>query len=180
MIRPFGFFNVSRLSASFTMVFAKELAESRDAYHHEVRHFWLYRDGDRVQRDKPWKTANAFLTTLRNEAAPLFGGKAPTFRDVMVRSIAPGGRVDWHRDEDNDPVHRVHICLNPSPGARIFSGEAVICPPVGNLFVVERRLLNSEINLGPCPLVELVAELVSPDQGDTDDREALALEALEA
>jgi len=177
MIRPLGFLDVARLSGSFTMIFAKDMVDSRDVVDHDVRHFWLRHEGRDVENDKPWKAAKGFLTRLRNEAAPLFGNRAPSFGDVFVRSIAPGGRIDWHTDPA--PVHRVHICLNPSPGGFLFSGGMSICPAVGNLLLVEHRILHSAINLGPCPLVELVTELVSPDQGETDD-DAEALVALEA
>lgn len=159
------------------MMFAKQMVDSRDANHHSVRHLWLRQDREDVERDKPWKTAAGFLTRLRNEAAPLFGNRAPAYGDVAVRSISPGGRIDWHADPA--PVHRLHICLNPSPGAFLFSGGMSICPAVGNLLLVEHRVLHSAINLGPCPYVELVAELVSPDQGEQDD-EARAIAELEA
>lgn len=166
-----GFTDVSRLAASFVLLTSKEAADSRDKLHHGVRSLHLIADGeeaDILTRDKPWKVAKSFLTRLRNEAAPLFGGVAPKIENASVRSVTPGGRIDWWADhgEETQALRQVHVGLVPSPGAWLYCGGEAIVLNVGTVMLVNTRALHSEINLGPTTMSKLVVDFLAPGGGD--------------
>lgn len=167
-LRPLGFLDTSRLSASYTLVTSKEAVDSRDHYHHGVRTLWLRQEGEDAEiltRDKPWKAAKAFLTKLRNEAAPFFGGTVPALGDVAIRSIVPQGRIDWHAEHgpEHARIREVHICLTPSPGAWLYCGGEGMVLNVGHLVYLNRMAMHSEVNFGPVTMTKLVAELIVPE-----------------
>lgn len=172
-LRPLGFLDVSRLAASYLLFASKEAADSRDQHHHGVRTLWLRQEGEDagiLTRDKPWKAGRAFLTKIRNETAPMFGGVAPVLGDVCLRSIVPGGRIDWHADhgEERSRIRQLHLCLIPSPGAWVYCGGEALVLNVGGATLVNHMVLHSEINMGPCTMTKAVVELIPPEPTDAD------------
>ena len=144
-IRTIGFLDVSRVAASFVLVQQKRM------------------EGEGVKTLRPlddgtdWRSLKTFLTKLRNEASPLFGGKPPVLGDVLVRSLEPGARIDWSTGtEDNI---QVHVCLVPSPGAWLYCGGEGAVLQVGTVTFVNHRAPHTEINFGPATMTKLIVEL---------------------
>ena len=156
LIRTFGFFDVSRLAASYTLINSKERVESDDPLHTRV-----WRTPLDAAREKPWRAAEAFLTKLRGEASALFNGIPPVITNAVVRSISPGGRIDWHQDKGEGV--QVHVCLVPSPGAWLYCGGEGVVLGWGHVTAIERAAWHSEINFGPVTMSKLVLDMALPD-----------------
>lgn len=114
---------------------------------------------------KEWKSAANLLSRIRNAAAPFLKGQQAVLGKAMVVRLKPKGFVDWHVDEgEYAAVHdRLHICLIPSPGAWLYSGGEMACPPVGQITWINNRVLHSATNLGDVARVHLIVDVRKPE-----------------
>lgn len=110
-----------------------------------------------------WPSARQVLHAIA-QSHQRRSGLVPEFGKVMVVSLKVDGYVDWHVDEGAyaEAHDRYHICLVPSPGARIFAGGEAAILPYGQLTWINNRRLHSAINLGPCPRIHLIADIRKP------------------
>lgn len=110
-----------------------------------------------------WPTARTVIGEIaasheRRSTAP------PEFGKIMVVSLRPGGKVDWHSDQGPyaEAYDRFHVCLVPSPGAFLFSGGMAMTLQPGVICWVNNRTLHSAINVGPCARVHLIFDVRKP------------------
>lgn len=182
-IAPLDFIDVSHMAAALVMkhsVHFRDDTRRQDVIgspHHDTETILLRGPAGEVSReswfadvahtDMPilakWPTARQVIEAIAVSHKRRTGGE-PVFGKIMVVSLKPGGSVDWHTDQGAyaEAHDRMHICLQPSPGAWLFSGGAQAILPMGQLAYFDNHVLHSAINLGPVPRVHLICDIRRP------------------
>ena len=157
MIRAIGFIDTWAFSSALFAKYKDRLGGD----HHSASVLPLRSAAGALPVLAEWKSAKALLTRLRAASAPAFEGRTPEIGEAAVVQLAPGGFVEWTRDEARGP--HVHLCIVPSPNAWVYSdGSGAVLPP-GQLTLVDHRKLWSAANYGDYPAIHLVAELYVED-----------------
>lgn len=111
-----------------------------------------------------WGSAKALLSKVRAAAAPILGGKPGILARASVVQLGVGACVPWAADDDDyaQTVHRLLLCLIPSPGCWVYSGSEGTIPSVGMLTLVNHEVLHSVINTGQNPCTQLIVDVLKP------------------
>lgn len=163
MIRALGFLDVSKFTANF-------LLRYRDKHLIETEYGGLLplRDADAegaiVALDvlKEWLSARSLFTKLKNEAAPWLDGQAAILMKACIEVVNPDCATPWTQENDDyaKSIHRLRVCLIPSPNAMTHSGPHVANLGVGLVNLVDHTVQNCETNFGaPCPRTHLIVDV---------------------
>jgi hypothetical protein len=118
-------------------------------------------EGDRPVLEK-FKSAKNLLNRIKR----LVGGDSDCLiRRAEIVSLPPGGFTPWQEEKsvETEQMVRVHVCLVPSPAAWLYCGGDAMVAPVGQLVLLNHRMLHSEINLGMNDRIHLVVDVVPVD-----------------
>lgn len=110
-----------------------------------------------------WGSAKALLSRIRSTAARILPeGKPGVLARAHVVTLNPGTVVPWGVDEEEygATVHRLHVCVIPSPGCWIYAGGESANPAVGILTLVNHQTLYSAINIGQHPCTHLIVDVL--------------------
>jgi len=150
-LRSIGFIDTSMMTANL-------LVRHRDSF---TDGSLLLRDGDgdRPILDK-FKSAKNLLNRIRR-----LMGETSVIRRAEIISLPPGGFTSWREEKsvETEQMARVHVCLVPSPGAWLYCGGDALVAPVGQMLLLDHRMLHSEINLGMNDRIHLVVDVVPAD-----------------
>ncbi len=169
-IRPVGFLDVSAMTATF-LTKRRGLALDQDDGT-KVMHLRRpvsnglpdeYQDGAALQE---WKAAKSALTKIEVMCAPLFGGKTAVMAGAFIEILPHNISLPWavSRETYWDRHFRLHVCMVPSPGAWLYSGGEGMVPPVGQVTMVNQKVTNCAINVGPCARIHLVVDVRAADE----------------
>lgn len=190
-IVPVDFIDVSHMAGALVLKHASRFGEDErrqkapGSPHHDTQSIILRApildDADRSASDlktlwqadiehadwpllQDWPSARAVLRQIAESHLRRSRCQA-AFGKIMVVSLKAGGYVDWHIDEGPyaEAHDRFHLCLVPSPGARIFAGGEAAILPYGQLTWINNRTLHSAINLGPCSRIHLIVDIRKPE-----------------
>lgn len=114
---------------------------------------------------KDWNSGRGLLSRLSAHAAPFLDGKKAVFGNIHIEKQGVNAHTPWRIDDGEyaETHHRCMLCLVPSPTAWVYSGGEGAVLQVGAAMLINHRVLHSEVNLGPCATVRLVADVRRPD-----------------
>ena len=114
-----------------------------------------------------WPTARNLLADVMSKITTHLAAENLQFGQVVVRSLQPGGFINWYSDEHlpyAQHYSRFQLLVSACAGGCWYSGGEALGPGPGNLTFINHVTLNSAINLGPVPQIFLVADVRKPEQ----------------
>lgn len=149
MITPVGYIDVSTFTAYYLL---------------KYKHVTVLREEDDAAILKEWKSARALLTRIKNQAAEIRNSPVILGR-VSIETLDAKTGTQWATDEAaySDLFMRLRIPLIAPPGCWTFSGLASAQLAVGQINVIENRLLYSEVNHSEHPRTHLIVDITRPN-----------------
>lgn len=109
---------------------------------------------------KEWRSLSATLTRIRTAATAILK-YSPEFEQVAFFRLAPHSFTPWSKSAEGRLG--LHLTLLGSPhAAHYVAGGPPVTFAQGVVNLVDHRQLNSWVNNGDTPVIELVLELNGP------------------
>jgi len=157
-IQPLGFLETENFQASFVLKYKSLLSADLN----NVDTLLLRSATEDTPLLREWKQAQRLLMKVKNQATRFIGNKPVEFGLIEIQRFRANTATPWRIEED-DGYYRLHLCIIPSPGLFIHSGEHRALIPVGMLNYVSHTVLHSEANFSEHPAVHLVMDVKIPD-----------------
>jgi hypothetical protein len=160
-IQPLVFVETDAFQATFTAKYRSLLSADLNG----MDTLTLRTEAEDMPVLKEWKSARTLLSKIRNGAAAFLDGVVPELGYVELRRLKPHTATPW-TIEGREDIHRIHLCIVPSPAAYVYCGGQMAILPVGMINLVNHRALCSEANFGDFPRTHLVVDLKVPTDAE--------------